>query len=75
MATVIANTAAGPATLHPDSQDKYAPGNLILYRTSLAMYRNLKNQGVFNDEEYCHIRTILTKKYGLSSDSIFAECA
>jgi len=75
MATAIANTAAGPATLHPDSQDKYAPGNLILYRTSLALYRNLKNQGVFNDEEYCHIRTILTKKYGLSSDSIFAESA
>ena len=75
MATVIANTAAGPATLHPDSQDKYAPGNLILYRTSLALYRNLKNQGVFNEDEYCHIRTILTKKYGLSSDSIFAESA
>ena len=75
MATVVANTAAGPATLHPDSQDKYSPGNLILYRTSLALYRNLKNQGIFNEEEYCHIRTILTKKYGLSSDSIFAECA
>ena len=75
MATVIANTAAGPATLHPDSQDKYAPGNLILYRTSLALYRNLKNQGIFNEDEYCHIRTILTKKYGLSSDSIFAESA
>lgn len=69
------NTAAGSATLHPDSRDQYAPGNLILYRTSLALYRNLKNQGVFNDEEYCKIRTILTKKYGLSSDSIFAECA
>ena len=69
------NTAAGNATVHPDEQDKYAPGNLILYRTSLALYRNLKNQGVFNDEEYCKIRTILTKKYGLSSDSIFAECA
>ena len=75
MATVIANTAAGPAILHPDSRDQYAPGNLILYRTSLALYRNLKNEGIFNDEEYCHIRTILTKKYGLSSDSIFAECA
>ena len=75
MATVIANTAAGPATLRPDNQDKYAPGNLILYRTSLAMYRNLKNQGIFSEEEYCKIRTILTKKYGLSSDSIFAECA
>ena len=75
MATVVANTAAGPATLHPDNQDKYAPGNLILYRTSLAMYQNLKNQGIFSEEEYCKIRTILTKKYGLSSDSIFAECA
>ena len=75
MATLVANTAAWPATLHPDSRDQYDPGNLILYRTSLALYRNLKNQGVFNDEEYCHIRTILTKKYGLSSDSIFAECA
>ena len=69
------NTAAGPATVRPDSQDKYAPGNLILYRTSLALYKKKKNQGVFNDEEYCKIRTILTKKYGLSSDSIFAECA
>ena len=70
-----ANTAAGNATVHPVGQDKYAPGNLILYRTSLALYRNLKNQGVFNEDEYCHIRTILTKKYGLSSDSIFAESA
>ena len=75
MATLVANTAAGPATLHPDSRDQYDPGNLILYRTSLALYRNLKNLGVFNDEEYCKIRTILTKKYDLSSDSIFAECA
>lgn len=71
----VANTAAGNATVHPVEQDKYAPGNLILYRTSLALYRNLKNQGVFNEDEYCHIRTILTKKYGLSSDSIFAESA
>ena len=69
------NTAAGNATVHPDEQDKYAPGNLILYCTSLALYRNLKNQGIFNEDEYCHIRTILTKKYGLSSDSIFAESA
>ena len=75
MAMQSANTAAGNATVHPVGQDKYAPGNLILYRTSLAMYRNLKNQGIFNEEEYCHIRTILTKKYGLSSDSIFAESA
>ena len=75
MVMQAANTAAGNATVHPVGQDKYAPGNLILYRTSLALYRNLKNQGVFNEDEYCHIRTILTKKYRLSSDSIFAESA
>ena len=75
MATKTGNTAAGPVTLRPDSPNKYAPDNLILYRTSLALYRNMTDEGVFNEEEYCHIRTILTKKYGLSSDSIFAECA
>ena len=75
MATKTGNTAAGPVMLLPDKQDKYAPGNLILYRTSLALYRKLADEGVFNEDEYCHIRTILNKKYGLSSDSIFAECA
>lgn len=75
MATKTGNTAAGPVMLRPDSQNKYAPGNLILYRTSLALYRNLMDEGIFDAEEYCHIRTILNKKYGLSSDSIFAECA
>ena len=75
MVTKTGNIAAVPAMLRPDSRDKYAPGNLILYRTSLALYRNMTNQGIFNEDEYCHIRTILTKKYGLSSDSIFAECA
>ena len=75
MATKTGNTAAEPAMLRPDSQNKYAPGNLILYRTSLALYRKLADEGVFNEDEYCQIRTILNKKYGLSSDSIFSECA
>ena len=75
MAIKTENTAAGPVMLHPDRQDKYAPGNLILYRTSLALYRNLMDKGILDKETYCQIRTILNKKYGLSSDSIFAECA
>ena len=75
MAIKTGNIAAGNATVRPDSRDKYAPGNLILYRTSLALYRNMADRGIFNEEEYCRIRTILTKKYGLNSDSIFAECA
>ena len=75
MATKIENTAAESVMLHPDSQNKYAPGNLILYRTSLALYRNLMDEGTLDEDTYCQIRTILNKKYGLSSDSIFAECA
>ena len=75
MVTKTGNTVAGPVMLRPDRQDKYAPSNLILYRTSLALYRNLLNEGILDEETYCHIRTILNKKYGLSSDSIFAECA
>ena len=75
MATKTANTAAESVMLHPDKQDKYAPDNLILYRTSLALYRNMMNEGILSEDDYCQIRTILNKKYGLSSDSIFAECA
>ena len=61
--------------LRPDSRNKYAPANLILYRTSLALYRNMKDEGIFTEEEYHNIRTILNRKYGLSSGSIFAESA
>ena len=61
--------------LHPDGRNPYDPNNLILYRTSLALYRNLMNEGALDEETYCQIRSILNKKYGLSSDSIFVECA
>ena len=75
MAIKTENTAAGPVTLRPDRQDKYAPTNLLLYRTSLALMRNLADNGVFTEEEYGKIRTILNKKYDLPSGSIFAEAA
>ena len=75
MATKTVNTAVEPAISHPDRHHKYAPDNLILYRTSLALYRNLMDEGMIGEDGYCQIRTILNKKYGLTSDSIFAECA
>lgn len=75
MATKIESTAAVPVMLQPDSQDKYAPTNLMLYHTSLALYRNMADSGAITEGTYRKIRTILNKKYGLSSDSIFAECA
>ena len=75
MATKTVSTAVEPAILHPDRHHKNAPDNLILYRTSLALYKNLMDEGMIGEDGYCQIRTILNKKYGLSSDSIFAESA
>lgn len=71
----IENTVAEAATLHQDKQDKYAPKNLMLYRTSLALMKTLVEDGTFTEKEYCKISTMLARKYGLSSDSIFAEIA
>lgn len=71
----IENTVAEPATLHQDKQDKYAPEHLMLYRTSLVLMKTLVEDGTFTEKEYRKICTILTKKYGLSSGSIFAESA
>ena len=75
MATKTGNTVVGPVMLHPVSRDVYSPENLMVYRTSLALFRNMVDEGIFDESEYGQIRTIITKKHGLSSDSIFAECA
>ena len=75
MATETGNTAAGSAMLRPDSRDTYAAANLMLYRTSLALVHSLVNEGVFTAAEYGQICTILNKKYGLPTGSIFAEIA
>ena len=61
--------------LRQDSRDKYVPVNLMLYRTSLALLKRLTEDGTFTEKEYCHISTMLARKYGLSSGSIFAETA
>ena len=75
MATKIENTAAEPVMLRQDKQDKYAPENLMRYRTSLALLKSLAEDGTFTEKEYCKISTMLSRKYGLSSGSIFAEYA
>ena len=75
MATKIENIAAVPAMLRQDKQDKYAPENLMLYRTSLALLKSLTEDGTFTEKEYCKLSTMLSRKYGLSSGSIFAESA
>ena len=45
MATKTENTAAEIATLRQDKADKYAPENLMLYRTSLSLMKSLVDDG------------------------------
>ena len=75
MVTRIENTAAEPVMLRQVKQDKYAPENMMLYRTSLALLKSLAEDGTFTEKEYCKLSTMLARKYGLSSGSIFAESA
>ena len=75
MATETGSIAAEPVMLRQDSRDKYAPVNLMLYRTSLALVKNLVNEGIFSVDEYDRIRAILNEKYNFPSGSIFAESA
>ena len=67
------NTAAEPVMLKPETNDKYDFVNMMHYRTSLALMKNIAESGTFNESEYRKICTMLNKKYGLSSNSIFAE--
>ena len=73
METLTENTAHEIATLRQDTEDKYSPQNLMLYRTSLSLMKTLVDDGTFSDKEYQKICTTLGAKYGLSSSSIFAE--
>ena len=75
MVTRTENTAAEPVMLRQDKADRYAPVNLMLYRTSLSLFRDLVDDDVFTQQDYRKIRTILNKKYGFPSGSIFAESA
>ena len=67
------NIAAEPVMLNPETTDKYDFVNMMHYRTSLALIKNIAEIGTFNESEYRKICTMLNKKYGLSSNSIFAE--
>lgn len=44
---------------------------LFAYKTTLAIVKSMIQQGIISEEEYLIIDTIMLKKYGLSSCSIF----
>lgn len=41
------------------------------YRRAMAMAQSMLLQGIITEKEYAKIDTIMTKKYGLSSSTIF----
>ena len=73
METRKGNTAAGHATLPP--ADPYSPEQQIMYHTSLALIDKLVQDGLLTRADFKRACAVLTKKYGLPKDSIFAEVA
>ena len=75
METTIVNTAVARVTLSPVERDPYDPTQRILYHTSISLVERLVKKGVLTASDYKKAIDVLNKKYGISSDSIFAEIA
>jgi len=73
METKNENTAVGNVTSLP--ADPYSPEQQITYHTSLALIDKLVQNGLLTQEDFKRACVILTRKYGLPKDSIFAEVA
>jgi hypothetical protein len=73
METKKENTAVGNATSLP--ADPYSPDQQITYHTSLALIDKLVQNGLLTQADFKRACVILTRKYGLPEDSIFAEVA
>lgn len=44
---------------------------LLDYRTAMAVATDLLKKGIITENEYAEIDTIMTKKYGVNSSTIF----
>ena len=44
---------------------------LTAYQTAMSLARNMLRQGIISEDDYRKIDTIIAKKYGISSGSIF----
>lgn len=75
METTVVNTAVACVTLSPVARDPYDPTQIILYHTSVSLIERLVKRGILTASDYKKAIDVLNKKYGISSDSIFAEIA
>ena len=44
---------------------------ILLYKTTMALAKNMLKKGLISAEEYAEIDTIIAKKYGLSLSVIY----
>ena len=51
--------------------DKAMYGRILDYRTAMSVICDLYRKGIITAKEYDRIDTIMTKKYGVSSFTIF----
>jgi len=51
--------------------DKTLFEQITLYRTTMAMVKKMLDEGLITLEEYAEIDTIIAKKYGLNSSTIY----
>ena len=45
--------------------------SILLYKTTMALAKNMLKNGLISAEEYAEIDTIIAKKYGLSLSVIY----
>ena len=45
--------------------------NVLLYRTTMAVFRTMLKKGLISEEEYAEIDTNIAEKYALSSSVIY----
>ena len=57
----------------PTPGSPYSPENLLYYHTSLGLVETLVKRGVLTQADFMRACVLLTRKYGLPADSIFAE--
>jgi len=51
--------------------DEKETSQVVQYRLTMSMAREMVNRGLISEEEYAIIDTIMTKKYGVTSCTIF----
>lgn len=73
MAIKAENTAVANAMSPPDNA--YDADNLIRYHTSLALVEKLVEDGMLTAADYRKTCILLSRKYSIPLDGIFAETA